>query len=90
MPLFGHHHEQFHQVRDVAQEDVDALGADIQGLEPHISGVPDAAPRFAGFDAILLAHFSTSRAEAAVRARVPCPVLTAPGAAVERLKELVG
>jgi len=50
----------------------------------------EAAPRFAAYDAILLAHFSTSRAEAAVRARVPCPVLTAPGAAVERLKGLIG
>jgi hypothetical protein len=42
MPLFGHHHEQFHEVRDVAQEDVDALGADVQALEPHLSGA--AAP----------------------------------------------
>ncbi len=48
--------------------------------------VAAAAPRFAGYDAILLAHFSTSRAEAAVRAAVSCPVLTAPGAAVEKLK----
>jgi len=51
--------------------------------------VAEAAPRFADYDAVLLAHFSTSRAEAAVRARVPCPVLTAPGAAVERLKGLI-
>jgi Asp/Glu/hydantoin racemase len=50
----------------------------------------EAAPRFADRDAILLAHFSTSRAEAAVRAAVKCPVLTAPGAAVERLKGLIG
>jgi len=50
----------------------------------------EAAPRFAEYDAILLAHFSTSRAEAAVRAAVKCPVLTAPGAAVERLKGLIG
>src|SRR5579885_2272915 len=49
-----------------------------------------AAPRLAGCDAILLAHFSTSRAAAAVRAAVPCPVLTAPGAAVARLKGLIG
>jgi len=50
----------------------------------------EAAPRLAGCEAVLLAHFSTSRAEAAVRAALPCPVLTAPGAAVTRLKALVG
>jgi Asp/Glu/hydantoin racemase len=49
----------------------------------------EAAPRFADYDAVLLAHFSTSRAETAVRATLPCPVLTAPGAAVERLKGLI-
>ncbi len=49
-----------------------------------------AVPRLAGCDAILLAHFSTARAEAAVRAAVSCPVLTAPGAAVHKLKGLVG
>ncbi len=50
----------------------------------------EAAPRLAGCDAVLLAHFSTARAEGAVRAALPCPVLTAPGAAVEALKSLVG
>jgi Asp/Glu/hydantoin racemase len=52
--------------------------------------VAEAAPRFADRDAVLLAHFSTSRAAAAVRATVACPVLTAPGAAVERLNGLIG
>jgi len=49
----------------------------------------EAAPRFADRDAVLLAHFSTSRAAAAVRAAIRCPVLTAPGAAVTRLKGLL-
>jgi hypothetical protein len=49
----------------------------------------EAAPHLAHCDAVLLAHFSTARAEAVVRAVLPCPVLTAPGAAVARLKSLV-
>jgi Asp/Glu/hydantoin racemase len=48
-----------------------------------------AAPRFADCDAVLLAHFSTSRAAPAVEAALRCPVLTAPGAAVSRLKLLL-
>ncbi len=48
-----------------------------------------AAPRFADCDAVLLAHFSTSRAAAAVNAVLRCPVLTAPGAAVTKLKSLI-
>jgi Asp/Glu/hydantoin racemase len=46
----------------------------------------EAAPRFADRDAVLLAHFSTSRAAAAVEAAIGCPVLAAPGAAVTKLK----
>ena len=49
----------------------------------------EAAPRLEGCDAIMLAHFSTARARDAVAANVRCPVLTAPDAAVLRLKSLV-
>jgi len=48
-----------------------------------------AASRLAPCDAVLLAHFSTSRAEDAVRAAISRPVLTAPGAAVEKLETLL-
>jgi Asp/Glu/hydantoin racemase len=48
-----------------------------------------AAPRFADHDAVLLAHFSTSRAAAAVQPTLRCPVLTAPGAAITKLKGLL-
>jgi Asp/Glu/hydantoin racemase len=51
--------------------------------------IADAAPRLAECDAVLLAHFSTSRAAAAVSPVLPCPVLTAPGAAVAKLREMV-
>ncbi len=51
--------------------------------------VADMAPRFADRDAIMLAHFSTSRAAEEVRRMVNRPVLTAPDAAVMRMKTLV-
>lgn len=47
------------------------------------------APELAGHDAIMLAHFSTSRAAEAVRAAVSVPVFTAPEAAVTRMKQLL-
>jgi aspartate/glutamate racemase len=49
----------------------------------------EAAHNLADCDVIILAHFSTSRAEDAVAARVKVPVLTAPGAAVTKLKRLL-
>ena len=57
--------------------------------ETHNRLVAVYAPRLAGCDCIMLAHFSTSRAAAAVRAAVTTPVFTAPQAAVERMRALV-
>ena len=51
--------------------------------------VASAAMDLEGCDAIMLAHFSTSRAGFDVRAAVSAPVLTAPEAAVGKLKDLV-
>ena len=57
--------------------------------ETHDRLLAEAAPRLKSCDAVLLAHFSTARAEAAVKAAIGGPVLTAPGAAVATLKSLV-
>ncbi|MGH7048168.1 MAG: aspartate/glutamate racemase family protein [Stellaceae bacterium] len=48
-----------------------------------------AAPRFGKCDAVLLAHFSTARAAAAVAAALGRPVLTSPASAVAALKSIV-
>ena len=56
----------------------------------HNALVAKAAPQLAGCDAIMLAHFSTSRAFEATCAVVKVPVLTAPDAAVDRMREMVG
>jgi aspartate/glutamate racemase len=47
------------------------------------------APELEGHDAIVLAHFSTSRAADAVRAVIDVPVLSAPESAVVALRNLV-
>jgi len=57
--------------------------------EQHNSLLADAARGLQGCDCILLAHFSTSRALAAVQAVSPCPVLTSPGSAVQKLQRLM-
>lgn len=58
-------------------------------VESHNRLVAERAPELADCDAIMLAHFSTSRAAEAVRAVTTVPVLTAPDAAVERMRALV-
>jgi hypothetical protein len=51
--------------------------------------IAEAAPRFADCDAVLLAHFSTSRAAAQVETVLDRPVLTSPGSAVAKLKAVI-
>jgi hypothetical protein len=71
----------------VVKDAIDLLrGGDA---DSHNRLVAERAPELAHCDAIMLAHFSTSRAAAAVRACVTVPVLTAPHAAVERMRALV-
>lgn len=55
----------------------------------HNYRVAEAAKSLAHCDALMLAHFSTSRAAEAVRASVKTSVLTAPESAVARMKQLV-
>lgn len=58
-------------------------------VETHNRLVADAAAGFPPVDALMLAHFSMSRAAAAVRAATPIPVLTSPDTAVARLRILI-
>lgn len=70
------------------------VGAANQALtrgdaQTHNELLAEGAGELEGCDVIMLAHFSTSRAEAAVAGRVKVPVLTAPGAAVSKLKAML-
>lgn len=51
--------------------------------------IAERAEELVGFDTVMLAHFSTSRAQEALAERVEIPVLTAPGSAVRRMRELI-
>jgi len=71
----------------VAAGAMDALRAGDEATHNRL--VAETAKALGSCDAILLAHFSTARALEAARAAVGRPVLTAPHAAMERLKALV-
>ncbi len=55
----------------------------------HDALLADAARHFEGCDAVMLAQFSTARAQAALQAKLHCPVLTTPDTAVLRLRALL-
>lgn len=57
--------------------------------ETHNRLVAEQAHHFGNHDAIMLAHFSTSRALDLVRTKVSIPVLSAPDAAVSCMRQLV-
>jgi aspartate/glutamate racemase len=67
-----------------------AMQAVVRGdAAEHNRLLAESAHHLAGCDAIILAHFSTSRALDVVAARVAVPVLTAPGAAITKLRRLL-
>lgn len=69
----------------------DALAAAKRGdIALHDRLVAEAAPRFRGHDAVLLAHFSTSTAREPVEQVLGRSVLTAPDAAVVHLRRALG
>jgi Asp/Glu/hydantoin racemase len=57
--------------------------------ETHNRLIAARAAELSHCDAIMLAHFSTSRAASAVREVVDVPVLSAPQAAVDRMRQMV-
>jgi Asp/Glu/hydantoin racemase len=58
-------------------------------VETHNRLVAERAADFRGYDAVMLAHFSTSRARQVVEAKLDIPVLSAPDAAVTRMRALI-
>jgi aspartate/glutamate racemase len=71
----------------IADGAIDALRAGDDVM--HNTLVADRAGDLAAYDAIMLAHFSTSRAAELVRQSVNVPVLTAPDSAVARMRQLI-
>jgi Asp/Glu/hydantoin racemase len=66
---------------------VDAMAALKAGdVAAHNALLANAASALGSCDAVMLAHFSTSRARDAVSEVLDCPVLTSPGSAVAKLK----
>lgn len=57
--------------------------------ETHNRLITERAGDLSDFDTVMLAHFSTSRAQPALSSRLNVPVLSAPAAAVTRLKALI-
>ncbi len=69
----------------LAADAIDALKAG--DADTHNTLLAKAAPQLSDCDAIMLAHFSTSRARASVSAAVGVPVLTSPDAATIALRQ---
>jgi hypothetical protein len=69
----------------------DAMAALRAGdAETHNALVAREAKSFGQVDALMLAHFSTSRALAACREAASVPVLSSPDAAVRKVRKMVG
>ena len=69
----------------------EAMAAVREGRgEEHDRLLAEVAPELADCDVLLLAHFSTSRAQAAVTKVVRMPVLTSPASAVFAMRDRLG
>ena len=67
-----------------------AMAALVEGdSQSHNRLLAEAAPQLIKCDAIMLAHFSTSRALTDVQRAVACKVLTSPHSAVAKLKKMI-
>jgi hypothetical protein len=71
---------------------VDSAMTALKGgdADAHNRLLADAMPQLGDVDAIMLAHFSTSRARAAVSARTSKQVLTSPHSAVRAIRRMCG